>query len=138
MYEQRLWNRYKMDGSENGVSVYGTSGMAQIAVWEHGTFGFRVFNRRGKEVHLDQESRGKTIHYQNFIDCMRSREQPNADIAIGHISTALCHLGNIATRTGRNFKFNQQTETIEGDAEANQLLTREYRQHWSSQPFLTS
>ena len=138
MFEQRLWNRYKMDGSENGVSVYGTDGMAQIAVWEHGTFGFRVFNRRGKEVHLDQESRGKTTHYQNFIDCIRSREQPNADIAIGHISTALCHLGNIVTRTGRNFKFNPQNETIEGDAEANQLLTREYRQHWSSQPFLKS
>ena len=72
------------------------------------------------------------------MDCIRSRQKPNADIEIGHISTALCHLANIATRTGRNFRFDPQTESIVDDPEASQLLTREYRRHWSSRPFLAS
>ena len=135
-YEQRLWNRYRMDGSENGVSVYGTNGMAQIGVFTHGKYGMRVFDNRGKLVHEEDESRSKTTHYQDFVDCIRNREQPNADIAIGHVSTAICHLGNIATRTGRGFQFDPESETIHGDDEASRLLTREYRDHWSSLPFV--
>ena len=45
MYEQRLWNRYKMDGSENGITVYGTDGMVQHGRWRGRQFGFRVFDQ---------------------------------------------------------------------------------------------
>ena len=137
LYEQRLWNRYMMDGSENGVAIYGTGGMAQHGLWNGTQFGFRVFDQRGKQVHFEEEPRDATSHCRNFIDCIRSREKPSADIEIGHISTAVCHLGNIATRTGRNLRFDPQTERIVDDPEASQLLTREYRQHWSSRPFVT-
>ncbi len=137
MYEQRLWNRYKMDGSENGVTVYGTAGMAQHGRWHGRQFGFRVFDQEGKQVHFEEEPPKLSRHCRNFIDCIRSREKPNADIELGHVSTALCHLGNIVARTGRNLLFDPQTETILDDPEASRLLTREYRQHWSSRPFLT-
>ena len=69
-------------------------------------------------------------HFQNFIDCVRSRkrEDLNCDIEQGHLSTALCHLANISFRTGRKLVFDPETETFPGDEEANSLLTRTYRE----------
>ena len=69
-------------------------------------------------------------HFQNFIDCVRSRkrENQNCEILEGHMSTALCHLANIAFRTGRKLTFDPATETFPGDAEANAFLTRRYRE----------
>ena len=64
---------------------------------------------------------------QNFLDCIRSGRRPNADIEEGHKSTRLCHLGNIAFRTGHTLRFDAKTETMSGDAEANRLLGRTYR-----------
>ena len=67
-------------------------------------------------------------HRANFVDCVRSREMPNADIEIGHHSAVLAHLGNLGVRLGgRRLVFDAETETISGDAEANALLTRSYR-----------
>jgi len=58
-------------------------------------------------------------------------------VETGHISTTLCHLGNIVVRSGRNIRFDGKTESIVGDPEAAKLLTREYRDHWSSKPLRT-
>jgi len=68
-------------------------------------------------------------HFQNFIDCVRSRKREDlrCEILEGHMSTALCHLANIAFRTGRKLTFDPTTETFPGDDEANRYLTREYR-----------
>jgi hypothetical protein len=69
-------------------------------------------------------------HFQNFIDCVRSRkrEELHCEILEGHMSTALCHLANIAFRTGRKLTFDPATETFPGDPEANACLTRTYRE----------
>ena len=69
-------------------------------------------------------------HFQNFIDCVRSRkrENLNCEILEGHMSTSLCHLANIAFRTGRKLTFDPATESFPGDAEANKYLTRTYRE----------
>jgi hypothetical protein len=76
-----------------------------------------------------KEPPGKNIvgaHQKNFIDSIRGDAKPNAEIEIGHVSTRLCHLGNIAFRTGKVIHFDPQTETTDS-AEANKLLGREYR-----------
>ena len=72
----------------------------------------------------------EVTHFQNFIDCVRSRkrEELNCEVLEGHMSTALCHLANIAFRTGRKLIFDPATETFPGDAEANALLGRKYRE----------
>ena len=67
-----------------------------------------------------------TAHVQNFLDCIKDGKRPNADIEIGHLSTRLCHLGNIAHRTGRKVTFDPSTESFPGDEAANALLGREY------------
>ena len=51
----------------------------------------------------------------------------DADIEINHHSTAVCHLGNIAVRTGKKIQWDPKTETIVGDSEASMWLTKEYR-----------
>ena len=68
-------------------------------------------------------------HFVNFLDCMRSRkrEDLNAEVEGGHLSTAISHLGNIAYKTGRKLIFDGKTEKIVNDDEANTYLTRQYR-----------
>ncbi|MCS7024858.1 MAG: Gfo/Idh/MocA family oxidoreductase [Bryobacteraceae bacterium] len=71
-----------------------------------------------------------TSHFENFIQCVRSRkrEELSCEVLEGHLSTTLCHLANIAFRTGRKLIFDPATETFPGDAEANALLGRKYRE----------
>jgi predicted dehydrogenase len=68
-------------------------------------------------------------HFTNFIDCVRSGkwQDLNADILQGHLSTSLCHLGNIATRLKRSLCFDPDTETFINDNEADTYLTKAYR-----------
>lgn len=63
-------------------------------------------------------------HFANFIDCVRSRkrEKLNAEILEGHLSAALCHLGNISYRLGTEVPFNQETKTLGDDKAAYEAL----------------
>jgi len=68
-------------------------------------------------------------HFTNFVNCVRSRrwQDLNADILEGHLSTSLCHLGNIACRIKRSLRFNPHAETFINDPEADSYLTKTYR-----------
>ena len=70
------------------------------------------------------------LHVKNFIDCVRTRNRPATDVAIGHRSSIVAHLGNIAYRTGRKIHWDAAKEEIIGDAEAAQLLGRSARKPW--------
>lgn len=70
------------------------------------------------------------LHAANFIECVRSRKQPNADVETGHRSTTVAHLGNIAFKTGRKLHWNSETEQFNDDAEASKLLGRQARKPW--------
>jgi predicted dehydrogenase len=69
-------------------------------------------------------------HYQNFIDCVKSRraEDIHSPIEEGHKSTTLVHLANASYRLGRTLKFDPATETVIGDGEANAMLRGSYRE----------
>jgi hypothetical protein len=70
---------------------------------------------------------GIEYHFQNFIDCMRSRkvEDLEADVLEGHLSVTIVHLGNIAYKTGRTLTFDNKTEKFVNDNDANtKFLTR--------------
>lgn len=66
-------------------------------------------------------------HMQNWIDCIKSRERPVADVEIGHRSTTVCHLGNLARWLGRPLRWDPQAERFLDDDPANQLLQRPQR-----------
>ena len=84
------------------------------------------------ELKIATGPQNDVLHVQNFCDAIRSGAKLNADALTGHLSTSLCHLGNIATRVGRSLTFDPQTEQILGDDEANALVRREYRDHWGT------
>ena len=69
-------------------------------------------------------------HFANFLDAIREGNQLNSDIEEGQKSTLLCHLGNIAFRTGRTLNLDPKTRHIIGDKEAAALWSREYRKGW--------
>lgn len=133
IWEMRIWTPYGMEGQENGVAVYGSNGTLHIGRWDR-VWGFKVYDEKGKLVQDDvkNETDADPAHPRNFLDCVRSRKAPNAEIAIGHTSSTLCHLGNIVAKTGRTLKFDAATNSIVGDAEANKLLGRKYRNHWAT------
>jgi hypothetical protein len=62
-------------------------------------------------------------HHRNFIDCIKSREQPFAAAEIGHRTASLCHINNVAMKLGRKLTWDPKNETFPGDDEANRLLT---------------
>lgn len=72
---------------------------------------------------------GDLPHYQNFIDAIREGRPLNSPIAEGQVSTMLCHLANIAYRTGKALAVDRQTGRVQ-DADAMKLWGREYRRGW--------
>ena len=70
------------------------------------------------------------LHTKNFIECVRSRKRPVADVEIAHRSTIAVHLGNIAFRTGRKIRWDAEKEEIVDDPAASALLGRQARKPW--------
>jgi predicted dehydrogenase len=67
-------------------------------------------------------------HMGNFFDCVDARRLPVSDVESQHRSVSTCHLGNIAMKMGRPLKWDPQSETFPGDAQANVLLKRDQRE----------
>ena len=117
------------EGHENGNAFYGTQGM--LIFGKQG--GWKLYGPRNKLVEEMNGSLSIAPHHRNFFDSIRNGISPNADALTGHLSAALAHFANIATRIGRTLKFDPATERFIGDNEANQLLTRTYREgHWAA------
>jgi len=117
-----------------------------------GEYGTLVVDRGGWEVYPETDRIDKRIreykkpglprqgagredyhlkHVENFLECMKSRQRPRADVEIGHDSMIACHLGNMAQRLGRLVKWNPEKETVVGDPEAQKLVSRPYRAPWT-------
>ena len=78
------------------------------------------------EIHMGRSP----SHQQNFIDGVRTRQQPFASVEVGHRTATICHLVNIAMLTGRKLKWDPEKEVIIGDDEANRMLSRPMRSPW--------
>jgi predicted dehydrogenase len=128
IYEQRLWSTNFPHNCDSGAEFYGTKG--QMFLSRRGKI--EVLGDRNVPVKLDvkPEPQNDAAHAMNLCDALRNGTSLNADALTGHLSTSLCHLGNIATRLVRSLKFDPQQESIVGDDEANLLIRREYRDHW--------
>lgn len=67
---------------------------------------------------------------RNFLDCVKSRQNPLCTLEEGHRSTSFAHLANIALATGEKLKWDAQKEQFTNSTEANTYLHYEYRQPW--------
>jgi hypothetical protein len=91
---------------------------------------WKAYDAAGKLVTQVDSSQGEIqqAHIRNFLDAVRSRKTADLtqEISSGHVSSAMCHMGNIAWRTGKKLHFDSQTETFD-DPQANQFVGREHR-----------
>lgn len=129
IYENYPFTAYGLHGFDNGNVFYGTEG-------------YMIFSRRGAfSVFLGPKGtpgptegkelrgeKGYAEHMANFLDAVRQRTPTRAAPEIAHRSCALVHLGEIALLTRGRLEFDPKSERFIGCEEANQLLTKEYRE----------
>lgn len=70
-------------------------------------------------------------HYQDWIDAIKNRTKPVADIEIGHRTASICNIANIAYELGAPLEWNPETEQFKNNETANSMLGREYRAGYS-------
>ncbi len=128
VFEVRHW----MSNHEGDIGRAGTSNT--IGCLFYGSKGYMTIGG-GYRTYLGKEQKPGPArsdggnNWANFIAAVRSRKRANlnAEIEEGAISTVLVHLANISYRLGRTIRFDPKTLTCPGDAEANRMLTRNYR-----------
>ena len=115
------------------IEIFGTKGL--MVVGRMGG-GWQVFDRpKSRHPVVAAQAYGRfpdPEHQRAFIDAVRTRGTPPADIEEGHRSTLLCHYANISYRLGgRKLIIDAATETFQGDDQANRMLKRTYRPQWA-------
>lgn len=111
------------EGQWAGTAFYGSEGTL-VAVGNKWTA-----YRPDRSVAMEVADSGGS-HEGNFLECMRSRKLPNADVEIGRLSTTLCHLGNISYHLRRDVVFDPASETFLHDEQASKMLRKSYRDAW--------
>mgnify|MGYP005834223515 CR=1 FL=1 len=72
------------------------------------------------------------LHARHFLDCVKSRQRPVADVEDGHEVSVACHLANLSMKLGRKLVWDARKEEVVNDREANALLERPYRKPWDA------
>ena len=80
------------------------------------------------EIHLDAGAVGS--HYENFIQCVRSRRDPIAPVEAGHQASYLGMIAEISIRLGRALRWDPKAERFVRDNQANRLLSAPMRSPW--------
>ena len=124
-YEMRLWSKPKLFGATEGAAIYGENGWMLLT-----NSSWKVYDAAGNVVKQGESSgaQAQQTHTRNFLDAVRTRkrESLSQEIYSGHVSTLMCHAGNIAWRTGKKLRLDAETESFD-DPTANQYLGREHR-----------
>jgi predicted dehydrogenase len=86
-----------------------------------------IYNTAGKQLRQGKVQVDESLHFANLLASIRNGTPLNSEIEEGHKSTLLCHLGNIAQRTGRALRCSSRDGTIQQDRDATAMWTREYQ-----------
>ena len=123
VFDVRPWCTNDEQGAKVGVLFYGSKGYMVIDSYSH----YKTY--LGKDGEPGPEGDKGGDHYRNFIDAVRQRDASilNAPIIEGHLSSALSHIGLASCRLKRNLEFDPVKEQFVNDAEADALITRQYR-----------
>lgn len=108
-----------------GVNFYGDKGVMSIL-----SMSCRVYDLGNKLVRETKGKRDEGWHFANFADAIRDGKKLNSPIEEGQKATLLCHLGNIAWRTGQTVDYDPVKRKMIGSRAAQALWKREYRKGW--------
>lgn len=138
-WEGRSCNKFPVEGSGRGFVIYGDKG----TLVNNGHDDYKIFdmdNKLVKEVKRSSSNdAGNTIsasgnldffHFNNFVDAIRGGTEITSPMDEGHKSILLCHLANIAHRTGRVLNCDPKNGRILNDAAAMKYWRREYEKGW--------
>jgi len=127
----KLWGGPK-DG--NAVQFIGTEGKIEVSRSFLRTFPNEKLAKQDlKET--DKRVYFSDNHYQDWVDAMKKRTKPISDVEIGHSTSALCNVANIAYEVQRPLLWNPEEEEFTGDDWANMMLDRPYRGKWNYKNF---
>ena len=125
-----------VDGQGYGIEFYGSSGSLfvdrggyKVMPQEGGRFDRRKMPDETPMKFTSRDS-GNDGHARNFFNAIKTRELPTSDIEIGHRSTSICLLGNIAYRTGERLDWDAEKEIVTNSSKANDYLSYDYRAPW--------
>lgn len=124
-FEHRNWHASGLLGSSFGAAFYGSEGSAVCD-----GHGYQIYDPEGALLERASGDRGDTAHTEEFLRRVRESDTSTDNIEEAHRTTLLCHLGNIAFRTGHQLECDPQTGHIQGDAAAQSLWRREYEPGW--------
>jgi predicted dehydrogenase len=134
VWEHRQYAANTAEKGENvGCYFYGTNGTFHQA-WKQG-WTFHPANNRGQVQHQDPklnepDSQNIKELFADFLGAIHDKRRPVCDIETAHRSTNMSLLGMLSLKLGRSLRWDGDKETILHDAEANKLLSREYRKPW--------
>ncbi|MBN2217284.1 MAG: Gfo/Idh/MocA family oxidoreductase [Pirellulales bacterium] len=115
-----------------GVAFEGTEGSA--FAWRGGVLRTTPARLRRIVEHDEPRVALENVtadHFQNWIDCIRSRGETRAPVEVAHRSTTLANIGVISMALGRPVDWNPRTERFVGDDEANRMLSSPMRAPWT-------
>jgi predicted dehydrogenase len=122
IFEVRGLKTDGVKGAKVGNIYYGTEGYMVVPDYSRAT----VFSPKGEKIKEFTSPKDDEGHFGNFVKAVRSRkmEDLNADILEGHISSALCHLGNISYRLGKLEPFNKKSQAFGDNKEAGETFAK--------------
>ncbi len=125
VFEVRGLKTDKYKDASVGVIFTGSNGYAVMPSYNGGS----LFDKDGTKI-KDFAGGSDDHHFGNFVKAVRSRqiEDLNADILQGHLSSALCHVGNISYRLGTPLAASDINAKLQGDTEALETFDR-FQQH---------
>tara|TARA_B100000965_G_C19532540_1_gene731806 strand:- start:40 stop:1311 length:1272 start_codon:yes stop_codon:yes gene_type:complete len=127
-------NGVKLNVKSGGTSIhfFGSEGWCGSKSWDSG---LEASNKNivkdpipENGVHLFTCKEGE---HRNFLDCVKSRNEPYFPAEIGHRCATLCHLGNISMRLDQGLDWNPETEKVTDNKAASSMLSREMRKPWN-------
>jgi predicted dehydrogenase len=128
-WEHRFNNVRGLDGGrEHGAEFIGDKGSFIVD-----RAGYRFFPTRQSEGDTPPPLElAESTHWQNFLECVRSRKQPTSDIASMAKTTMVCHLGNIAFQSGRILQWDAAKQDVANHADVKHCVSyeRDYRSPW--------
>ena len=133
VWEHRQYAGNEAERTNVGCYFYGTEGTLHMG-WLDG-WTFYPSNKKKPVLHEDPklhkpDDQNIPELFADFLDCIKTGQQPVCDIEIGHRSTNMSLLGMLSWKLGRSIQWDGGKEVVVGDAEANQLLARPYRAPW--------
>jgi predicted dehydrogenase len=122
----RYYNQKGTEDRPHGMAFYGTNG----AIFAD-RIGYDVYpdNNKIERKHVNAPE-PTPLHAKHFVETLRTRKPSYADVATGHRSTIIPHLGNIAYKTGQKLHWDAAQEQFKNAPEANRMLTRDARKPW--------